>query len=104
MAQRGIKERTWRARMRNSDGIEAVRSHLSKISLNPAMILILSSLIVWPEGSVSYTFDVDFLIALKEEFSARIKANKAGAGFRSQRARGKRRLSLCRRRGRCVRR
>src|SRR5262245_19583747 len=74
--------------MRDADGIEAVRSHPSKISLNPAMILILSSLVVWPEGSVSYTFDVDFLIALKEEFSARLKANKAGACFRSQRARG----------------
>jgi len=67
--------------MRDTDGIEAVRSDLSKISLNPAMIVILSSLIVWPEGSVSYTFDVNFLIALKEEFSSRLKPNTAGAGF-----------------------
>src|SRR5262249_45586907 len=74
--------------MRNSDGIESVRSHLSKIGLNPAMILILSSLVVWPECSVSYTFDVNFLIALKEEFSARLKANTAGAGFCPRRDRG----------------
>src|SRR5215510_16303335 len=74
--------------MRNSDGIEAVRSHLGKIGLNPAMILILSSLVVWPECSVSYAFDVNFLIALKEEFSARLKANTAGAGFCSRRDRG----------------
>src|SRR5262249_12684111 len=75
--------------MRDSDGIEAVRSHLSKIGLNPAMILVLSSKVVWPECSVSYTFDVNLLIALKEEFSPRLNANTAGAGFRSRRARGK---------------
>src|SRR5258708_10580114 len=74
--------------MRNSNGIEAVRSYLSKISLNPAMILILSSLVVWPECSVTYAFDVDFLIALKAEFSARLKANTAGAGFCFRRDRG----------------
>jgi hypothetical protein len=81
VAQCGIKERTWRAGMRDSDRIEAVRSHPSKISVNLAMILILFSLIVWPECSVSYAFDVNFFIALKEEFSARLKANTAGAGF-----------------------
>src|SRR5438876_451286 len=74
--------------MRNSDSIEAVRSHLCKIGLNPAMILILSSLVVWPECSVSYPFDVKFLIALKEEFSARLKANIAGGGLCSRRDRG----------------
>jgi hypothetical protein len=66
--------------MRDSDSIEAVRSHPSKISVNPAMILILSALIVWPECAVGYAFDVNFLIALKEEFSARLNAT-AVAGF-----------------------
>src|SRR6516165_8073533 len=84
MAQCGIKKRTRRGGMRNSDGIETVRSHLGKVSLNPLMILVLPSLFIWSECSVSHAFNVELLIALKEELSPHFKPNGYRAGFGSR--------------------
>src|SRR5262249_51827240 len=84
MAQCGIKQRTRRGSMRNSDGIEAVRSHLRKISLNALMIPVLPSLFVWSERSVSDAFDVELLIALEEKFSTRFEAYRSSAGVRAR--------------------
>src|SRR5262249_15122819 len=84
MAQCGIKKRTRRGGMRNSDGIETVRSHLGKVSLNPLMILVLPSLFIWSECSVSHAFNVELLIALEEEPSPHFKPNGYRAGFGSR--------------------
>src|SRR5262245_16179602 len=84
MAQCDIKERTRRGGMRNSDGVETVRSHLGKVSLNPLMILVLPSLLVWSECSVSHAFNVELLIALEEELSPHFKLNGYRAGFGSR--------------------
>src|SRR5260370_28515775 len=65
LAQRGVQERTRWRRVGNSDGIEAVGGHLTKVRLNPQKILVLSSLIIWTKCPVTYPFHVELFIACK---------------------------------------
>src|SRR5262249_20674068 len=57
---------------------------LGKVSLNPLMILVLPSLFIWSECSVSHAFNVELLIALKEELSPHFKPNGYRASFGSR--------------------
>ncbi len=65
LAQRGVQERTRWRRVGNSDGIEAVGGHLTKVRLNPQKILVLSSLIIWTKCPVTYPFHVELFMACK---------------------------------------
>src|SRR5262249_22641999 len=74
VARRRVEQGTWRHSVRDSDGVEAVGCHLSKVRLDRWKILVLLPLTIWAKCSVSYAFDVELLIPREQEFSLGLQA------------------------------
>ena len=82
MAKRYVEQGARRHRMRNSDCVDAVRSHQREVLLDLRQIVVLAFVRVGPKSTVTDAFDVKFIVAGVNKLSDNVwSGRRRGSGY-----------------------
>ena len=90
VAQGGVEQGARRRGVRNADGIDAVRGHLSKVTLDAETVVVLPALGIRLERAVGHPADVELLVAYEEELALGAQPRDGGGGEQRRLRRGAR--------------